>query len=251
MCSVCVCVWCLLCVYVCVMCMLCVLCVFVVCVCCVFSVCVLCVVYVMCSVGVCVLCVFCVYVLVFVVCMCVSCVCVLCVLCVWCLSCVCVFVCPSVCCGGGPVPHAHPARGVLAVDLDKLWEEGRARGPGWGTRQVLGCLGYILTSPHSGSVEGVLKAAVRRGQKTPAPRVTPKALTVLRAPSEATVVMAPAVWGGGQEHARRGGGRWAHTAHDAPPSFLALVKLQVTGEGNQEGPNEGVIPLNGPLPLSP
>lgn len=37
------------------------------------------------------------------------------------------------------MPHAHPARGVLAADLDKLWEEGRARGPSWGTRQVLGC----------------------------------------------------------------------------------------------------------------
>ena len=77
--------------------------------------------------------------------------------------------------------------------------------------------------------------------------MTPKALTVLRAPSEATVVMVPTVWGGGQEHARRGGGRWAHTARDAPPSFLVLVKLQVTGEGNQEGLNEGLIPLSGPI----
>ena len=59
--------------------------------------------------------------------------------------------------------------------------------------------------------------------------------------------MVPTVWGGGQEHARRGGGRWAHTARDAPPSFLVLVKLQVTGEGNQEGLNEGLIPLSGPI----
>lgn len=129
------------------------------------------------------------------------------------------------------MPHAHPARGVLAADLDKLWEEGRARGPGWGTRQVLGCLGYILTSPHSGSGEGVLKAAVRRGQKTPAPRVTPKVLTVLRTPSEATVVMVPTVWGGGQEHARIGGGRWAHTAHDAPHPFWSLLSSRSQEKG--------------------
>ena len=181
--------------------------VFVVCVCvCVMCVCVCCV---FCVCGVCHVCVCHVFVcsfVVFVVCVCV-CVYVVCSVCVVFVVCVCVCVCPSVCRGGGPVPHAHPARGVLAADLDKLWEEGRARGPGWGTRQVLGCLGYILTSPHSGSGEGVLKAAVRRGQETPAPRVTPKALTVLRAPSEATVVVVPTVWGGGQEHARRGGGR--------------------------------------------
>ena len=52
---------------------------------------------------------------------------------------------------------------------------------------MLGCLGDILASPHSGGGEGVLKAAARREQKTTAPRVTPKALTVLRAPSEAAV----------------------------------------------------------------
>lgn len=36
-------------------------------------------------------------------------------------------------------------------------------------------------------------------------------------------------------------------AHDAPPSFLVLVRLQVTGEGSQEGLNEGLIPLSDPI----
>lgn len=97
-----------------------------------------------------------------------------------------------------------------------------------GTRQVLGRLGYSL-SPHiRGAARGCSKqllAGEGGGRQPPCdPRSAHRAEGTVRGEHGHGANR------GGQGHARRGGGRWAHTAHDAPPSFLALVRLQVTGE---------------------
>ena len=214
------CMLCVLCVVFCVLCMLCAVC----CVCCMLCVlCVWCVVYVSCA-----LCVVCsVYVVL----------CVLCV-CVWC-------VCASTCLMWGRSRATRPARpGFLFAGLDKLWEEGPA-GHTPGARPS----GLQSHVPTSGEWRGGAQSSCQQGRAEDAsPRVTPGALTGLRAPSEARTVMVLTVGGKGTpgEEVDADPTRLMMRLH---PSWSSLgSRSQERGSGR---PYEGLIPLSGPIAPQP
>lgn len=161
-----------------------------VCVCELMCVCLMC----------CVLCVFCM--------LCVSLCVVLCVECMLCVLCVCVWcVCASTCLPWERFSATCPARpGFLFGDLDKLWEEGPA-GHTPGARPS----GLQSHVPTFGERAGGAQSSCQQERAEDAsPRVTPGALTGLRAPSEASTVMVLTVGRGARARQER---RWTPGPH--------------------------------------